>query len=73
MKIDVNLEREVDSIIRKHIDEYMQLNNDDMFLNEADLFFDRNVQLMSPFDPDGSRYSWGGAPAQPEEVNSMKN
>lgn len=60
MKIDVNLEREVNSIIRKHIDEYMHRNNDDdMFLNEADLFFDRNVQLMSPFDPDGSRYSWG--------------
>ena len=29
-------------------------------LNEDDLFFDRQQQLMSPFEPDGIRYSGGG-------------
>ena len=32
----------------------------DDHLNEDDLFFDRQQQLMSPFDPDGMRYSGGG-------------
>ena len=30
-------------------------------LNEDDLFFDRKQQLMSPFDPEGMRYSGGGS------------
>ena len=36
------------------------MSESDDYLNEDDLFFDRQQQLMSPFDPDGMRYSGGG-------------
>lgn len=36
------------------------MSESDEHLNEDDLFFDRKQQLMSPFDPDGMRYSGGG-------------
>ena len=36
------------------------MSESDDHLNEDDLFFDRKQQLMSPFDPEGMRYSGGG-------------
>ena len=38
----------------------MEMDEPDV-LNEDDLFFDRQQQLMSPFDPEGTRYSGGGS------------
>ena len=46
---------EVAKYVKQHIE-----SMEDNYLNEDDLFFDRQQQLMSPFDPDGMRYSGSG-------------
>ena len=57
------LVEDIEQIIKKHINEYYQnkYNIEDFdMINEADLFFDTFNSKMSPFDPDGNRFSGGG-------------
>lgn len=51
---------DIEQIIIKHINEYYQQKyEDELFIDEADLFFDSNKMKMSPFDPDGGVAGWG--------------